>query len=130
LCGNDRDRADVDELAVHCSPLLKALQATCEARNVNIDILGVVKIVLPPCHCELCPEPKKRCHYFVCRDLSTHALSNERLIAMPGGGMYGESTRQCAFDCEAADDINKSFNEKLKVVITGELGLDIEHEDA
>jgi hypothetical protein len=128
LCGDERDRAEVGDLAVHCSPLLEALQAACDAFNVNVDILDVVKIVLSPCHCRLCPEPKKRCHYFACRDSSTHGFSRSWWIVMPGGGQYEESSRQCACDCEAAGDINKSSNEKLKGVITRQLGLDIEHE--
>jgi len=61
FCGIDSyDHVDIRELGKHCTPLLRSLQATCEACNVKVEVLDVVKIVLPPCHCKLCPEPKKK----------------------------------------------------------------------
>jgi hypothetical protein len=72
--GSDLDKVDIGELGKRCTPLLQSLQTACEARNVNLNVLDVVKIVLPPCHCTVCPEPKKKCRYFVCREFSTHRL--------------------------------------------------------
>lgn len=79
FCGSSSyDRVDIKELGEHCTPLLRSLQAASEARNVKLDVLDVARIVLPPCHCELCPEPKKRCYYLVCREHSTHGLDRRR----------------------------------------------------
>jgi hypothetical protein len=131
FCGSSSyDRVDIRELGGHCTPLLRSLQAACEARNVHLEVLNVVKIVLPPCHCKLCPEPKKRCRYFACREFSTHGLCRLRLIATPGGGQSGESCHSCKCLCEDADDNNKLFNETMKDEIMRQLGLETNHEDA
>lgn len=129
--GRDRTNVSVGDVAVHCSPLLKSLQATWEARNVSMDILDVVKIVLPPCHCKLCLGPKKRCRHYICHISSwSHERYPLRVHIMPGGSAYGELCRPCYCLCEAADDKNRSLNETLKDEIARQLRLDAGHEDS
>jgi hypothetical protein len=131
FCGTDSyHHVGIGELVKHCTTLLRSLQATCKARNVKFDVLDVVKIVLPPCHCKVCPEPKARCRYFIYRDISTHALDRCRIIVTPGCGIYGGSCCSCDCLCEDADDKNKSFNERLKDGIARQLGLDTGREEA
>jgi hypothetical protein len=131
--GHGRDWTDVSvsDVAEHCSPLLKTLQATWETRNVNMDVLDVVKIVLPTCHCKLCLGPKKGCRSYVCHMSSwSHGRYPLRVHIMPGGSAYGEFCRPCNCLCEAADDKNRSFNETLKDEITRQLGPSSEHQDS
>jgi hypothetical protein len=122
FCSRNRCSTELRDLVTHCSPLLKSFQATWEARNLSMKVLDVVKIVLPPCHCSLCPEPEKRCYYYTCRQTSTHGLCRSRWNVLPGGGPREESFRTCSCDCEAAEDKNRSINEELKVEITRKLG--------
>ena len=127
---NSYHHVDIGELGEHCTPLLQSLQATCEARNVKFDVLDVAKIVLPPCHCKVCPEPEERCRYSVCHDLSTHKLTHSRWIEVAGAGQFEESCRQCACLCEDADDNNRLLDGKLKDEIAKQLGLSTGHEEA
>jgi len=122
FCGGGRDGASISDVAAHCSPLLRSLRATWEARNLNMDVLDIVKIVLPPCHCQLCPEPKKRCRYSPCRETSAPGLHISRWHVIPGARPRRASLRSCFCDCEAAQDKNRSINEELKEEITRRLG--------
>lgn len=121
--GSSRDQVRIEELARHCTPLLRSLQATWKARSLGMDVLDVVKIVLPPCHCEICPEPRKRCHYFACRDTGTHSRCPFRWVTMPGGRSVEESCRPRDCLCEAADKKNRLFDEELRKRITSGLAL-------
>lgn len=129
FCSGNNDGAGIGDVAAHCSLLLKSLQATWDARNVKMNVLDIVKVVLPPCHCTLCPEPKKQCQYHSCRGKSIHERRRSRWNTTPGGGPCGVSLRFCACDCEAAEDKNRSMNEELKNGIRKQLGLDTDYGD-
>lgn len=131
FCSSDSyHHIDIGELGKHCTPLLRSLQATCEARNVEFDVLDVAKIVLPPCHCKVCPESKKRCRYLICRESSTHGFIPSRWLVMPGGGQSEESCRQCACLCEDSDDNNRLLGGRLRDEIAEQLGRSTGHEEA
>jgi hypothetical protein len=121
--GNYFNKVDIWELGRHCAPLLRSLQTTCKARNVNLDVLDVVKIALPPCHCKLCPEPKKRCQYLACREGSIHEHCPFRVITTPGGGAYGETSYSCGCLCDDADRKNGFMSGLLEDEISRQLML-------
>lgn len=124
-----RNSVDIRQMGKRCTPLLRSLQASCEARNLKIDVLEIVKIVLPPCHCEFCTKAAK-CYYLPCRVRATHSGYHPRVTILPGGGAYGETSTLCNCFCHDAEDNNRLLDGKLKDEIAKQLGLSTGHEEA
>lgn len=131
FCGqHDRHSHDVliERLAQHCKPLLQSLQATSEAQDFRMDVLDVVRIILPPCHCQLCENAKKRCSFPTCKNGSPHGHDVHRAIATRSESKTGDSLRYCYSLCRSADAYNKQLETYLRNEIAKHFGLNVDYE--
>lgn len=121
---------DPKTLAKHFVPFLKSLHEAHSTLGLSVNILDVVKIILPPCHCDFCGNIfKKGQRVECCRTPGEpHKEFPERMVPARMDFSPAAVTRRCNCLCENAEDTNRRFARDMREVFAGGLGLDMNDE--
>lgn len=130
FCGRSSFLLDPKTLAKHFVPFLKSLHESRSALGLGANILDVVQIILPPCHCEHCGKIFKKGRQVMCcrRPGEPHKLHKERMVPVCLDFRPKADTRHCSCLCETAEDTNRRFMREMREVFAEELGLDMNDE--
>jgi hypothetical protein len=122
---------DTATLVNHCKPLLESLKASFESQNLDISILDVIKIDLPPCPLkfkygslyEEYHKPGPHRHWTI-RLRQTIISTHNNNQKVP----FTDKRMECFCNCEHAEAKNRELIRSLREEIATQLGMEIEYE--